>query len=120
MAFIPAANTGRFTLVYNDIGNLAENVFHVLFDSEPSASDLEDVCSIIASWWDVSVQPLVCAGVEFSKIMARDMTVDSGVGIEFTTGLPLTGTGTSCLTSSITVAVKWGTGLAGRSFRGRT
>ncbi len=120
MAFIPAENTARVELVYNDIGQICENVYHVLLDHQPTASDLTDICDAFVSWWDTDMQPIVSVGCQLFKIIARDLTEEGGVGIEYTTGLPLTGTGTSSLTTAITLATKWSTGLSGRSFRGRS
>jgi hypothetical protein len=54
-------------------------------------------------------------------VSVRDLTTESGLAIERTTGLPLIGTNASPqLPNNVTVAVKWSTGFAGRSFRGRT
>ena len=120
MAFIPAPNTARVELVYNDIGQVTENVFHFRFDHEPDAADLNSLCAALVSWWTTNMQPITSVGAQLFKILARDMTVEGGVGIEYTTGLPLSGTGTSALTSSVTVATKLSTGLTGRNFRGRS
>lgn len=120
MAFIPAVNTGKFELVYNDIGQVTENVFHIQFGGAIDTADLIAMCAALVNWWDINMQPITSVGAQLTKIIARDLTTAGGVGIEYTTGLPLSGTGTSALTSSVTVATKLSTGFTGRSFRGRS
>jgi len=120
MAFIPAENTAKIELVYQQENEIVENVFHVLLPTQPTADDLTDICDVFTAWWDVQMQPLVHLGVNLIKILARDLTVEDGVAIEYTTGLPLTGTAGNPLPNNVTLAIKWSTGLAGRSFRGRT
>lgn len=120
MAFIPATNTIKAEMVYNHIGQICENVFYAKMAGAVSLTDLTDLAGTLVNWFDTQLQPLVSNGTALTKVLCRDMTVESGAAIEFTTDLPMSGTGGSALPGNVTVASKWSTGLAGRSFRGRT
>jgi hypothetical protein len=55
------------------------------------------------------------------KVLARDLTVQNGLSLESTSSLPITGTNSNAgCSNNVTLAVKWQTGYAGRSYRGRT
>lgn len=59
--------------------------------------------------------------VTLRQVLATDISVAGGLSVIGTTGLPTTGgNNTTGYPNNVTLAVKWGTGLAGRSFRGRT
>lgn len=120
MAFIPATNVLKADMIYNHIGQFCSNTFYALMAGSPSLTDLTDYAGTLVNWFDTQLQPLVSNGTALTKVLVRDMTVESGAAIEFTTDLPMSGTGGSALPGNVTVASKWSTGLAGRSFRGRT
>jgi hypothetical protein len=120
MPFIPAANTAKVEMIFLDQGQRCENVYHVQFDAPPSETDLTNLATSFRDWWDVEMQPLTAHDVSLVLILARDLTTEGAVAIEFSDGLPLEGTGAGPLPNNVTVAVKWSTGLSGRSFRGRT
>lgn len=120
MPFIPCNNTAKVELIYLDQGQRVENVFHVLCPTPPDATELNEIAEAFRDWWDVEMQPLTAHDVSLVLILARDLSTEAGTAIEFSDGLPLEGTGAGPLPNNVTVAVKWSTGLAGRSFRGRT
>lgn len=121
MPFIPAENTARIELVYSQGGQIVENVYHVEFGFVPAPTDLEDMATVFKDWWNTNLQPYVANTVSLNVIKARDLTTDSGSAIEYTTGLPILGaSAVQPLPNGSTLAIKWTTGLAGRSFRGRT
>lgn len=121
MPFIPAENTARFELVFSQNGQIVENVFYVEYDHDPDPTDLQDTAADFVSWWGTHVKGGVATGVSLNVIKARSLTTESSSAIEYTTGLPLAGlNSTQALPNNATLAIKWTTGLAGRSFRGRT
>lgn len=121
MPFIPAENTARVEMVFSQNGQIVENVYHVAFAGSISPTMLTDMCAIFKAWWVTNLQGGVSNTVSLNVIKARDLTTSSGSAVEYTTGLPLVG-GSSlhALPNNSTLAIKWSTGLAGRSFRGRT
>jgi len=107
-------------MVYNHIGQQCENVLYAQMAGAVSLTDLTDLAGTLVNWFDTQLQPLVSNGTQLVKVLCRDMTVESGAAIEFTTDLPMTGTGGSALPGNVTVCTKFSSGLAGRSFRGRS
>lgn len=98
-----------------------ENVFHCYRSAGWDAGSLNTVGGTFANWWTTDMRGYIANTVSLERIITRDLTTESGVGTEVTLGLPAAGTAVApALPNSVSVAVKWGTGLAGRSFRGRT
>lgn len=121
MAFIPCPNIAEFRLQYLWDLQQCENVFHVYKSAGWTADDLNTVGGTFANWWTSELFAEVSNTVTLQRIMTRDLTTESGVGTEVLLGLPANGQRTSAaLPNSVSLAVKWGTGLAGRSYRGRT
>jgi hypothetical protein len=121
MAFIPVPNVGEFALNFLYNGQPAVNVFHVLFPSPPNATELEATCGLFRTWWIGELAPEVTNNASLQYITARDLSTQNSVGIIYNTSLPASGRASvAALPSNVTLAVKWGTGLAGRSYRGRT
>lgn len=120
MVFVPIPNTARVELRFTQDGQQLANVFHVRAPAPLTVEDLETIATVFVDWYD-SFRTVVCNAVTLREIDLRDLTTASGIGILYNTGLPLVGTIASpALPNNVTVAVKWGTGLTGRSFRGRT
>lgn len=120
MAFIPALNTVRTTMVYLQDNQRVTNVFHTKFPSAPDTQDLADLNLAWQAWWadqraDVSSQLIL------QRTESVDLTVANGAGKILDCTVNCAGTGASpALPNSVTVVVKWTTGQTGRSFRGRT
>lgn len=120
MVFVPFANTCRVELRMTQDSQQVENVFHVEKEGILTVTDLENIGSIFVDWWD-GHRNLVGSTVTLRELDIRDLTTASGLGILYNAGLPLVGLlATAVMPNSVTVAIKWGTGLTGRSFRGRS
>ena len=119
MPFIPVPNTAEIVLHFTqDLQQLA-NVFNVKLDHVPSSADLGDIAAAFQTWWTTVINVQVPSSIRLVSITARDLTTEGGAGIE----VPVNTVGGSSdppLPNNCTVAVKWTTGLSGRSFRGRT
>lgn len=121
MAFIPCPNIAEFRLQYLWDLQQCENVFHVFKSAGWTADDLNTVGGTFANWWTSELSDEVSNTVTLQRIITRDLTVENGIGTEVLLGLPANGARTSAaLPNNVSLAVKWGTGLAGRSYRGRT
>lgn len=120
MAFVPVLNTARVELRFTQDGQQVANVFHVKSTVPLTVSALNAIGDVFQGWFSDHL-PIVSTSVQLREMDIRDLTTASGIGILYSTGLPLTGTvsGTQA-PNSVTIAIKWGTGLSGRSFRGRT
>ena len=86
-----------------------------------AVEDMQGLAVAMRAWWNINIKPNVPATIFLSKIIVKDMTEQFAPGIEYTAGMPLPGAlDTPRLPMNVTVAVKWTTGMRGRSFRGRT
>lgn len=120
MAFIPVINTARCELRYTQNGQQVANIFHVEKEGPLTVLDLQDIGTALVEWWGEHLD-LVSTAVTLREIDIRDLTTASGIGILWNDGLPLIGgVASPPLPNNVTLAIKWGTGLSGRSFRGRT
>lgn len=120
MAFVPIPNTALVELRMTQGEQQIENTFHVEKEGILTVPDLQDIALAFADWFDTH-RNLVINTVTLREIAVRDLTTASSIGIVYSTGLPLAGLlSGSAMPNSTTIAVKWGTGLTGRSFRGRT
>jgi len=121
MAFIPVENTAQVRMQFLYDGQHVENVYHVKSTGAWDVAGLQDLGDAFIDWWDTNLKAFMPTTGSLQQVVLRDLTTESGLAVERTTGLPLVGTnGSPQLPNNVTVAVKWSTGLAGRSFRGRT
>lgn len=120
MPFIPIPNTARCEMRYTYQDQQVANVFHIESAGSLAVSDLMAMGEALVDWWG-SMATIITNDVELREIDIRDLTTASGLGILYNAGLPISGgLAGSPLPNNVTVAIKWGTGLTGRSFRGRT
>lgn len=108
-------------------GDNAENVFYV---KRTVAWDLTHVVSILEgfiTWFNDgdggghSYRALTDSHTSLVEVSGRDMTTDNGISVATSLTLPLAGTDASgTQPPGLTFAMTARTGLAGRSFRGRT
>lgn len=119
--FIPVPNCARVELVFTQGNIVMENVFHVRNDTPFDAVSLALCANVFKTWYVDELLEFLPSSYSLNKIIAKALDSDSAPGIEFTTGLPLPGgSGSAPSPNNVTMAVKWTTGLIGRSYRGRT
>lgn len=121
MPFIPAVNTAQVRTQFTYNGQQCENVYYVEGQDAWDAITLQALAAVFGEWWIAELGPSMPIALTLNRILARDMTTEAAPSIEYTTDLPASGEqSVEALPNSVTLAVKWVTGLAGRSFRGRT
>jgi len=128
MAFIPCVNIARVNMQFttND-GQTAENVFAVQNGAAWDSVSLTALANVFISWESAAVAgvaPKNCRSnkVALVNVQARDLTTDTSPEVNVNpSGGPVVGTlATAAHPNGISVAVKGGTGVPGRSSRGRT
>jgi len=120
MPFQPAPQTARVEVIYTQDGQTCVNVLHYKTNADITAERLEDFCAEFVSQWTTFLRPYVVNTVNLVAVKATSLDSEFAPGVEFTTGLPLAGTGSgSPLPNNVTVAVRFLTLLRGRSYRGR-
>lgn len=120
MPFVPIPNTVRCELRFTQDNQQVANIFHVEKNEPLTVGDLNTIGGVFVTWWS-GMSSLIADDVTFREIDMRDQTSPGAIGILYNTGLPLSGSaGAFALPNHVTAAIKWGTGLTGRSYRGRT
>jgi hypothetical protein len=121
MPFIPTPGGIKVCMRFTKAGQIVCNVFHVQTDNPPDVAMLELIASIFKTAWVTHLQGLTSSDVTLTAIEVTDISTSSGLGIEYTDGLPLAATNNSGATpNNVTVATKLTSGLTGRSRRGRS
>ena len=121
MPFIPTPNGIKVCLRFTKAGQQVCNVFHVMGPSSVTVTDLETIAGIFVSAWNDHMKAVTTPDVSLDAVEVVDISTAGGLGIEYTTGLPLTGTSSGNPTpNNVTVATKLLTGRTGRSYRGRS
>lgn len=127
-AFIPAVNTARIELLFQTTtADQAISGFWVKRSAPWTATLLQTMMSEFITWFTVgdgaahSYQSHVVETASLVEVTGRDNTTQNGISIATNAGLPIAGTGPSpAAAPGLTYALTARTGLAGRSFRGRT
>jgi len=122
MPFVPVPNTVRVFWEHELLSTPGKGwVSHFEFlDGLATPSKMMELGTALVTWWDVHAQPLMTAGTALQRLRMRDLTSQFADVIDFQDGLPLTGTRTGpTMPANQAFCIKLGTGLAGRSNRGR-
>jgi hypothetical protein len=120
MAFVPVPNTMKVAMCYKLSGQEMCNVFYVEGSGPPTQAQMEEVAQMYIDAWEDHLKPIQSSVTSLQRVEVRDLSVQNGAGIEYTTGLPQNGaSGAGSLPNNCAVAVKKSSGLTGRSFRGR-
>ena len=121
MAFVPAVNVVRVAVEMNQAGHVTVNVYHFLSPHPVTVADLTAIGSNIATWVTGHLIGQMAPNVTVTNINLRDLTTAGGaiLDVPMTSGNVGTASG-SPLSNAMALVASWRTGLAGRSFRGRT
>lgn len=122
MAFIPVLNCVQARLQFqNTQGILAENVLYFATAGAPTEEDLTDIGDLLHTWVLDSLGPVMSGFWSAIGVVLRAMNEEEGLEINYVTGFPIVGSVEgSPAPNNATYTVTWGTGLVGRSARGRT
>jgi hypothetical protein len=120
MAFTPVPNTARCCLKYTLFDQQVCNIMYFEKGSPWTASELVTLATAINSWVDAELLPLLSADMKFVGTEARSMEAESAPSVEVAISPPLEGdVANAGLPGNVALAIKFATGLTGRSFRGR-
>lgn len=120
MAFIPIVDTWAVTLRFTATGLRPKTMnFHV-FDNNgvmtPTAANL--LAAAIESWGEATYDATYGSGLNLSNIQVRDMSLENGTVVDFSTDIPGTIVDNG-LPGNVAFCVSLRTGKAGKSYRGR-
>lgn len=121
MTFTPTPNGVKVCLRFLKAGQQVCNVFHVDAGATVTSTILNSIGAAFATWAISSYVPLMSNDIQLEAVEVTDISESGGLGIEYTTGLPVSGSaGLNPMPNNDTVAAKLTTGRTGRSYRGRT
>lgn len=121
MPFVPFVNTAKLELVYRWDNQIVENVLHYQTTQAPTVGIMEQLAGAVSGLWNLYLKPLQTSSSQLTAIKVTSLVTDNAPGIEYTSGLPVSGTGSAAsVPNNVAVVVKWTTALRGRSYRGRT
>lgn len=123
MTFVPATNVAEVFVEHTFNGKAGVGwVWHFDLSTPPWTEEkLLDLGGAIKAWWDTDMQPNMTAQVSLTRIRLRDITTANSPIADYSTGLPLVGSLTGqAMPGNVAFSIKKNTGLAGRSYRGRS
>jgi hypothetical protein len=122
MPFIPVPNVVQARLDWaHDNGLVAENVFYHATTGVPTMSDLNDIGDLWGSLFAEALVTNTSPEWNLLSVTLRAMNEAEGIEINYSDGFPFAGTNpSSAAPNNCSYTVTWGTGLVGRSARGRT
>jgi len=121
--FVPAPGVARVELIYLQHSQTVENVYHVKVAAGGPLTEaqLDALKVVFQAWWENNLRAQTPLSAVLQRYEVRDMTAQDALAkIYPCTANCIGGSGANALPGNVTVAVKWGTGFAGRSRRGRT
>lgn len=116
--FIPAPNTARVRMSYTYLGQVIENVWFFEGDAPLIAADLSGLVSEIHTAWGTTMKSHLQTGItlDFIEATALDSSTAPQVTLPVAEGGTIAGPG---YPGGVTIAIKFSTGMSGRSSRGR-
>jgi len=119
--WIPALNCARIRAIYDTPGGKAMNVLHFQKATPFDKDDLAALLTIFETSWEAQFSPLQSDQVEMTRVIATDINSENSFEVDRAPLVDLTGGRTSTIMpDNVTVATKFGSGLSGRSHRGRS
>jgi hypothetical protein len=118
--FIPAPNTASVELIYTNAGEVNENVFHVYKGSPFSLSDLQALRGVVDTWDSTTGKTLRVNAATLIRIRTKALDTATSPTEDYFLPTPRAGTQSAPGQAlNVAVCIKLGTGLTGRSNRGR-
>lgn len=121
MPFQPVANAAQALINYRQAGQALQSQLYFRTNESESTVVLNDIAQMVADWLNNSWAPVASTSAEVVSIIVTDVSEEGGEQITFTPIGALTGDIVSPpMPTGTTITASWRTGLAGRSYRGRT
>lgn len=121
MVFQSCPGIAQVEAIYEEAGQVCENVYHVTNggSSAYTVDDLAGLENAVAGWETASAKAYRSSNTGMILTRARDLGTADGHEHQTTRNINGTDSG-NVIAQNVTVALRAGTGLAGRSNRGRT
>jgi len=118
--FIPAPNICQLELVYDLDDQIIENRVFIEGSDQWTLATMAELAANAAQAFETNLSPLLSDQLQLTLVRCTDMEVDDGAGVEYEPVTAIFGdiSGGS-LPNNVTLTTKFGSGLTGRSNRGR-
>lgn len=120
MAFIPNPTGVEVRIVGEQNGVPVVNVLHVNVGATPTEAICQSVCGVFMSWFSTYMANFLHSSYTLTKLVGKSLASDAAPFYEL---IPTTGNvglnGGSPAAANVALVASFGTGLTGRSFRGR-
>lgn len=117
--FIPLPDCGRVVMQYTIYGQTVENVFYWNHGSPYDAATIAALALAVQGSWVTNLKPILPPAAVLNSITATATDAASGVQHVAPVGSAGSNAGAGMETIGNTLAIKFGTGVSGRSYRGR-
>jgi len=117
--FIPAVDTARAVLSYTLFGQTVQNVFYFKRSGGYNAGTVEDLADQIETEWNAELKANQPPQLTLNSVTVTDQETAGGVQHVATVGSAGTNASAAFPDPGATLAIKFATGLSGRSHRGR-
>lgn len=116
--FIPVPDTARVRMVYLSNGSVVMNVFYWKGDAPLIAADLSGLVDEVHTAWVANIKPRIINTTTLQYIEATALDTEPGPQVTATYNEAGGNTGTAA-PNNVTLAIKFASGLTGRSSHGR-
>jgi len=119
--FVEVPDVAEFSVVQNLSGQNVINIFHIKKDGGWDSASMAAMCVTLISGYNDEYAPHMSDDLRFVIVRARDLSTQFGAVAEV--NFPPNSGGDAAIQSApgnVALCIKHSTGLAGRSFRGRT
>ncbi len=118
--FIPAPNCVSIELIYYSFIVVCENVLHVELPDPASLADLQAIRAVVDTWDSGNWKNRRPGGVSLARIKCKALDTNSSPVEDYPLSPIRAGTqGAATCPLNVTFCIKLGTGIIGRSYRGR-
>lgn len=120
MAFIPVANVCMVELIYTWDGQRCENTLYIEFPGAWTVLTMTALLTEITDWWSTEMAIELSSDLTLVLVRGSDLSSQNGIFVESTGNLPVSGVNvTESVPNNVAGCITFGTGLRGRSYRGR-
>lgn len=118
-SFIPVPDTCKAVMRYSVYGQIIENVHFFRKDGGYNGASLAELAADISGAWSDNLMILLPPDISLLDVTCTDQAIVSGEQAIQPVGLAGTSGSAAFPDPGATFAIKFGTGLSGRSYRGR-
>lgn len=118
--FIPTPHVASVEFLYALSSQVAENRIHVLGSANFDATSVDTLWNLCKTWWTNNMKLHVGPQCSFNRLKVKAVHASDGAVLDNIILPAQAGTKTGVqLSNNVTFAIKFSTGLAGRTARGR-